>query len=442
MQDAKLIHEWLQRERRARASRYPGAEGRRQPVHTVYGGAQLFHPDTVPKLGRIALRELHAYAAGPSDFAGALGVTANDAIINPVYERVVWKLEHEPVEDFRIDFEDGYGLRIDSEEDRHAAVAAEYTAEAMADDTLPPFFGIRIKPFTAELEERAIRTLELYLSHLVRKTGSLLPANFVVTLPKVTSAAEPAALAALLEDIESRERLAPGSVKIEIMMETAQALLGPDGRCLLPELVGAAKGRCTGVHFGPFDFTSSCGITSKYQNLRHPLCDYARQVMQVALAGTGIFLSDGPTHILPVPAHREPTSEAQREENRRAVRAAWKLHFENIWHALRQGVYQGWDLHPAQLPVRFAAVYLFFLSETDRAGERLRNLMARAAQAGLLREVFDDAASGQGLLHFFLRAVNCGAVTEAEIPALTGLSVEELRKGSFISIVRSRLSCR
>jgi len=442
MQEANHIREWLRREQEARARRYPAAEGRRQPVHTVYGGAQRFRPDTIPKLGRIALRELHTYAAGASDFAAALGVTAPDAILNRVYQRVVMKLEHDPIEDFRIDFEDGYGVRGNSEEDRDAIAAAEHTADAMAENSLPPFFGIRIKPFTAGSEDRAIRTLDLYLNHLARRTKARLPANFVVTLPKVTNVAEPAALAALLEDIERRAELAPGSVNIEIMMETAQALLGPDGRCVLPELVDAAKGRCTGVHFGPFDFTSSCGITSKYQDLRHPACDYARQVMQVALAGTGVFLSDGPTHILPVPVHREPATEAQREENRRSVRAAWKLHFENVWNALRQGFYQGWDLHPAQLPVRFAAVYLFFLSEAETSGERLRNLMAGAAQAGLLREVFDDAASGQGLLHFFLRALNCGAITEAEVPALTGLSPEELRTGSFVSIIRNRLSTR
>src|SRR5947209_655888 len=41
---------------------YPGEEGRRQPVHTVYGGAHLFRADSARRLGQVAERSLIEYA--------------------------------------------------------------------------------------------------------------------------------------------------------------------------------------------------------------------------------------------------------------------------------------------------------------------------------------------------------------------------------------------
>jgi citrate lyase beta subunit len=409
---------------------------RRQPVHTVYGGAQLFRPDTAAKLGRLALRALEVYAPDPPALARALGVECGGDTFALVYQRIREKLAREPVEDYRIDFEDGYGIRADAEEDAHAAEAARHTLEALDAGSLPPFFGIRIKPLSAGFEDRALRTLDIFL----RGLGGRLPQNFVVTLPKAASPAEPAALAGALEILERENGLPEGAIRMEIMVESAQALMDSGGCCPLNAMVEAARGRCSAAHFGPFDFTSSCGVTSKYQDLRHPLCDYARQAMQVALAGSGVFISDGPTAILPTPLHQSPADAQQQEENRRAVHAAWRLHFDHIWNALRQGIYQGWDLHPAQLPVRYAAVYLFFLSETPAVAARLRNFLDNAAQATLMHGVFDDAASGQGLLNFLLRAANCGAIAEAEVPALTGIAIEEFRTGSIAAIMRRRVA--
>jgi hypothetical protein len=87
---------------------------------------------------------------------------------------------------------------------------------------------------------------------------------------------------------------------------------------------------------------------------------------------------------------------------------------------------------------RYAAVYSFFLESLDAASERLRNFIAKAAQATLVGEVFDDAATGQGLLNYFLRAINCGAITAAEAQAQTGLTPEELRSASFVKILDGR----
>ena len=53
-------------------------------------------------------------------------------------------------------------------------------------------------------------------------------------------------------------------------------------------------------------------------------------------------------------------------------------------------------------------------------------------------DVFDDAATGQGLLNFFLRGLNAGAITEAEALAMTGLSTDEFRGRSFVRIMRAR----
>ena len=170
----------------------------------------------------------------------------------------------------------------------------------------------------------------------------------------------------------------------------------------------------------------------------HPACDFARHMMQVSFGGTGIWLSDGATNIMPVAPHRGELTAAQEEENRAVVRRAWRLHYEHVRHSLANAFYQGWDLHPAQLPTRYAAVYTFFLEGLDAASERLRNFVEKAAQATLVGDVFDDAATGQGLLNYFLRAINCGALTEQEAQNLTSLTLDELRSGSFVKILQNR----
>jgi citrate lyase beta subunit len=419
--------------------RFPGESGRRQPVHVVYGGAHLFKADTAPRLGVAALRALDEYAGGATLLGEAIGLPP--ALATSIYARVREKLQREPVEDFRLDFEDGYGNRPDAEEDGHAASAAREVAGAVASGQAPLYVGIRIKPLNDELRDRAIRTLDIFISELV--AAAPLPDHFVVTLPKITSAAQVAALAEVFDALERTLRLAPGSLHMELMIETTQSIVDERGACALPALVAAGGGRITGAHFGTYDYTAACGITAAHQHMRHPACDFARSVMQVALAGTGIWLSDGATNILPVPVHRtsegaELTS-AQRAANRAAVHRAWRLHYDDIQHSLTGGFYQGWDLHPAQLVTRYAAVYAFFLQNLDAASERLRNFIAKAAQATLVGEVFDDAATGQGLLNYFLRAMNCGAIPEDEVERLSGLTLPELRSASFVKIVKGRM---
>ena len=452
---------------------YPGETGRRQPVHTVYGGAHLFKSDSAPRLGSLARRSLDQFAPDFLTFARAIDLpgaselpeTVDEAnelvsflrnepeqarkenkvawLAYTIYRRVTEKLQREPVEDFRIDFEDGYGNRPDDEEDGHAVSAAGEAAEGGKNGTLPPFIGIRIKPFNEELCARSFRTLDIFVSTLVERNGGQLPENFVVTLPKITIPEQVSTLAELLAQLEKQLSLEDGSLKFEMMIETTQSIINHRGEINLPLLLAAGEGRCVAAHFGTYDYTAGCNITAAHQHMLHAACDFAKHMMQVSFAGTGIWLSDGATNIMPVAPHRfveggPPLTQEQIEENREVVHRAWRLHYNHIQHSLTNAFYQGWDLHPAQLPTRYAAVYAFFLESLEAASERLKNFVEKAAKATLVGDVFDDAATGQGLLNYFLRAINCGAITEAEAIQLSGLTLPELQSASFVRILKNR----
>jgi hypothetical protein len=419
------------------AAAFPGETGDRQPVHTVYGGAHLFRSDTTRKLGVAARGVLDEYAPDAATFARALGLQPAE-LARTIRARVVEKLRGEPVEDFRIDFEDGYGSRSDDDEDGHARSAAAEVAKGLAAGTLPPFIGIRIKPMSRELHGRSLRTLDLFVTALARATRGRLPANFVITIPKLMTTAHVSAVARACGALERRLSLRPaGVLKLELMIETPQSILAADGSSALRALVDAGRGRVTGAHFGTYDYTALCGITASWQHMRHEACDFAKHMMQVALAQTGVRLSDGATNIMPVPPHRPAATEAQRRENREVVHHAWKVHFDDVTHSLVNAFYQGWDLHPAQLPTRYAALYAFFLSARPAATARLRNFVEKAAQATLVGDVFDDAATGQGLLNFFVRGLNSGALTLDEARE-TGLTPQELQARSFLKILAAR----
>lgn len=427
----------LRRTMSAFTARYPGESGRRQPVHTVYGGAHLFKSDTTAKLGQLAVRAFETFAPDAASFAAALSLPS--AVSDTVFERVREKLSREAVEDFRIDFEDGYGTRSDAEEDGHAVAAAREVATGLSNGTISPFLGIRIKTFSEELHARSIRTLDLFLTELVQSTGGRMPENFVVTLPKIVSPEQVSTLVDIFDEIEPKLGLAPGSLKMEMMVETTQSIIDENGSSALPRMLSAARGRCTAAHFGTYDYTASCSITAAYQDMLHQACDFARNVMQVAFGGTGVWLSDGATNIMPIAPHRgADLTDEQRAENNAVVHRAWRLHYDHCRHSLENAFYQGWDLHPAQLPTRYAAVYTFFLEGLDAASERLRNFVEKAAQATLVGDVFDDAATGQGLLNYFLRAINCGAITEEEAVRRTSITLDEVRSGSFVKILKNR----
>jgi len=387
----------------------------------MYGGAQLFSSGTPARLGELALEFAEQWAQAPSDFVEILGL--DTALAERVHPAVTEKLGREPVEDFRIDFEDGYGNRPDEEEDAHAVSTAGEVAAGMEAGTLSPFIGIRIKSLSAELHRRALRTLDLFVTTLVEKAGSL-PEGLVVTVPKLQDKAQVEVVAEALGELESG--LGIDRIPIELMVETPQMVFDVDGGGGVRKWVEAGDGRVRGAHFGTYDYTASLNITAAYQSMEHPACDFARHVQQVSLAGTGVWISDGATNVMPV------------GEDPEVVHAAMRLHFDHIRHSLSHAYYQGWDLHPAQLVTRYAAVFSFFLEGLDAAGARLSNFVESAAKATLAADVFDDAATGQGLMNYFLRAINCGAITENEAIGRSGLTVDELRTRSFLHILEGR----
>ncbi len=400
---------------------FPGERPERQPVHTVYGGAQLFSANTTDKLGEIARGFAAEWAPGPADFKSILGMSPD--LAERAHAAVMSKLQLEPVEDFRIDFEDGYGNRPDDEEDRHAVGAAQQVAAAMGGGTLSPFSGIRIKSLSGDLHRRALRTTDLFVTTVVEEAGRL-PEGFTVTVPKIQDTAQIEVIVAALAELESELDVDP--IPIELMVETPQMVIDRDGSAGVRKWVDAAGGRVRGAHFGTYDYTASLSITAAYQSMGHPACDFAKHALQVSLAGTGIWLSDGATNVMPI------------GKDSGVVHAAMRLHYDHIRHSLAHAFYQGWDLHPAQLVTRYAAVYAFFLEGLDAAGARLSNFVDSAAKATLVGDVFDDAATGQGLLNYFLRAINCGAIDEAEAITRTGLTVDELRTRSFLRILEGR----
>jgi citrate lyase beta subunit len=446
---------------------YPGDKPDRQPVHTVYGGADLFSADSAEKMGQAALNTLLSNAANFIEFAKAIELPGHESLptdasgINQLvkkmdssteqerkqetawlayttYHKVINKLKTEALEDFRIDFEDGFGNRSWEEEDATAVQAAKEVAKGMKAHSLPPFIGIRIKPFTEDMKERGARTLDIFLSTLSEETNGKLPDNFVVMLPKVSIPEQVGALVKLFETIEANSAIASGALKMEMMVETTQAIIDKDGKNPLRTFVEASKGRMIATAFGTYDYTAACNITAKYQDMGHAVCDFAHHFMKVSLGATGIWLSDGATNVMPIGPHRGDNLTAEQlAENKAVVFHNWKKAYNHTRYSLWKGLYQGWDLNPAQFPMRYAAVYSFFLESYEDAAKRLKAFVEKAARATLTDDVFDDAATGQGLLNYFLRAMNCGAISAEDVTA-TGLTMDEIRSRSFLKILDAR----
>ncbi|MFD4137542.1 DUF6986 family protein [Streptomyces sp. NPDC058572] len=399
------------------ARRYPGDPGTRQPVHTVYVPGNAFGADTVRSWGDAALAALDEHAPDAASLARVLGLS--DELAGPVYTRVRAKLEREPVEDLRVDFEDGYAGRA---EDTDAARAARLISDAYDRGTAAPYMGIRMKCMEAAVRDRAIRTLDIFLTGLMEAGG--LPDGLVLTLPKVTYAEQVTAMVRLLEEFEKARGLRAGRIGFEIQIETSQSILAADGTATVARMIDAAEGRATGLHYGTFDYSACLGVSAAYQASDHPAADHAKAIMQVAAAGTGVRVSDGSTNVLPVgPAEK--------------VHDAWRLHYGLTRRALARAYYQGWDMHPGHLPTRYAAVFAFYREGFEQAAARLA---AYANQAG--GDVMDEPATAKALSSYLLRGIDCGALDTAEVARLTGLSRAELdayaapRRGDLTATAR------
>ncbi|MFI9645660.1 DUF6986 family protein [Streptomyces sp. NPDC052040] len=384
--------------------RYPGDPGTRQPVHTVYVPGDTFAADTVRSWGATALAALDEHAPDAAALAAVLGIP--DHLAEPVHDRVRAKLEREPVEDLRVDFEDGYGARPDDEEDRAAAHAARLVAETVRDGTAVFSTGIRMKCLEAPVRDRGIRTLDIFLTGLMDAGG--LPPGLALTLPKVTCAEQVTAMVRLLEEFERAHGLPSGRIGFEIQIETSQAILAADGTATVARMIQAAGGRATGLHYGTFDYSACLGVSAAHQSSDHPAADHAKAVMQVAAAGTGVRVCDGSTNVLPV----GPTAK---------VHEAWRLHYGLTRRALARAYYQGWDMHPGHLPTRYAAVFAFYREGFEQAAARLVRYADRTGG-----DVMDEPATAKALSAYLLRGLDCGALGIAEVARATGLTRADL----------------
>jgi citrate lyase beta subunit len=385
----------VEKTRAEHTRRHPGDPAEWQPVHTVYVPADRFTSSTATDMGAEALRLLDAHAPDGADMGAAFGI---DAALGPaVRERIAAKLSREPVEDLRIDFEDGYGTRDDEVEDADVAASVESVARAYEARTLPYYWGLRVKSFAEGGHRRSMRTLDGFLTGLAERLGKL-PGGFVVTFPKIITPEHVTIFTEFLSRFETEIGLPEGMLRFEVQIETPESVLR------LGEIVDAAGGRLRAAHFGVFDYTASCGLPPSEQRLDHPSCEYARHVMQVTLAGTGVRLSDGSTNI--VPAGGET----------RDVHRAWRMHTGLVRYSLLHGYNQGWDLHPAHLASRFAAVYAFHLNGLDAAIERVRAWHEdRQTNNGVL----DEPSTIKALTARLRRAIDCGAV-DADAVGLPG----------------------
>ncbi|MBX3190240.1 MAG: phosphoenolpyruvate kinase [Labilithrix sp.] len=385
-----------------------------RPVHVLYGGAHLYKAESAAKLGKIARASLDAVAKSDAELA-ALVDMRDPSLAAELCALVREKLDRESIESICIDFEDGYGPRPDEEEDADATRTAQELARARAVlGAERPIVGIRIKSLEEGTRRRALRTLDLFVTTLAQATSGALTHGFTVTLPKVARPSDVAFFVDILGALESKLGIESGRIAIEIMVETPRTLVDAEGRVALPAIVAAARGRCVAAHLGAYDLTAALGVAATAQRLAHPACELARVLMQIALADTGVAVVDGATTLLPL------------GDDPDARRRAWVLHAAAVSRALDLGIYQGWDLHPAQIPARYAALYAFFLAERAPMAARLESFVKKSKQATRSGQVFDDAATGRGLVSFFLRGVACGALSEADL-APTGMSLDEVR---------------
>ena len=409
------------------AQRWPGGAGLGQPIHTVYVPADQAAPGLSRDWGRRALASLEAYAPTPAELAEALGLGAGSGgpgtgwgpgglelsvdEIDDAWPLLRRALQEAPIQDLRLDLEDGYGPHTDDEEDAHADAAAEVLLAEAADPIGPRRLGIRHRSLEAATRARAVRTLDRVIGRLASSADGV-PAGFVVTLPKVIHVDQVRVYVTLLDALEQAHGLPGGSLRFEIQVETPQTILAADGTLPLGPMIDAGAGRVTGLHYGTYDYSAAMGVGAAHQRADHPVALTAKAAMRLAAAGTGIEVSDGSTNRLPV--GDSPT-----------VHANWAEHARLVLAAYADGIRQGWDLHPAQLVTRHLTTIV--VQRRGLAGklERLAAYLGAgtAARGGEL----DEPATAQTLAADVVRGVEAGAASRDHVEAATGATLEALR---------------
>ena len=377
---------------------YPGDRAEKQPAHTVYVSAADVDADTPGTWGDRA-----------SAIADEAAAVVADLDRTGIASLVRARLRGQPIEDLRIDLEDGYGWRPDVVEDRDARAAGRTIAIWSArPEQAPSAFGVRCKGLGAAERARGLRSLELVLD-----AAGGVPDGFVFTVPKLRAAAQVDAVVMICEELERAHGLPEGALRFELQIESPQAVLGADGRATVAEAIHRGGPRLTGLHYGTYDYSAACGIVSSQQSLEHPVADHAKSVMLVAAAQTGVWVSDGSTQVSPVGSAE-------------VVEAALRRHHRLVTRSLERGFYQGWDMHPGHLVTRWLAVYGFFRSAMSPAVTRLQSYFDRQSS-----EFVDEPATAQSLALVVLRGLSVGAFTEADVlavgPRCSAAALGELR---------------
>lgn len=379
---------------------YPGDRDEPQPVHTVYVNAADVGADTPHRWAEVAL-ELESTAPAVADLA--------DDEVREIARR---RLRSNPIEDLRIDLEDGYGWRGDDREDADAKRAGEVLAQwGTAGAYYPRSAGVRAKGLGAAERGRGIRTLELVLD-----AAGGVPPGFVITVPKLRDVRQVDAVTVLCAEFERIHGLQPGALRVELQIEIPQAVLGPDGRATLAQAIHRGAPRIVGLHYGTYDYSAACGIVSAQQSLEHPVADHAKAVMQVAAAQTGVWISDGSTQVIPT---GDPGQ----------IDTALRRHHRLVTRSLERGIYQGWDMHPGHLVTRWLAVIGFYRSAMPAAATRLQAYFERRSG-----DVMDEPATAMSLALVIRRGLAAAAVTDDEVtavaPLCTSARLAELSAGA------------
>jgi citrate lyase beta subunit len=365
---------------------FPGDRDEIQPAHTVYVSAADVDVDTP---------ERWAAAAGRLESSPVVADLATDDVRAIAHARLI----ENPIEDLRIDLEDGYGWRSDAAEDADATRAGTILADWVKRRPYAPrIAGVRAKGLGAAERGRGIRSLERVLDG----AGGV-PPGFVITIPKLRDVRQVDAVSVMCAGFEHAHGLTEGALKVELQVEIPQAILGPDGRATVAEAIHRGTPRVVGLHYGTYDYSAACGIVSAQQSLEHPVADHAKAVMQVAAAQTGVWVSDGSTQVMPTGTPEQ-------------IDAALRRHHRLVTRSLERGFYQGWDMHPGHLVTRWLAVTGFFRSAMPAAATRLQAYFERRSG-----DVVDEPATAMSLALVIRRGLAARAFAADEVATIAPL---------------------
>lgn len=364
-----------------------------QPLHTVYAPGDRCTVDTPVEWQDEALAAV-AQAGGFAALATAIGVAADWRSGSAASaER---RIRRQPIADLRIDFEDGYGTRSDTEEDRDARAAGAAAAAIRRSAEAPDRIGIRIKPLDTRGAHRGLRTLERFLDAYGEAGGfEGADASLRITLAKVMHSEQISVLDRVLRRLEVRHQLVTQTLQIEVQVEVPHLIASVLDTGALDRI--SANPRVRALHFGTYDYTSALGIVPSEQHSLHPVAVHAKRVMQAVAATHAIEVCDGSSNLL-------PTGSAEQRLH------AWRTHANLVTTGLRDGLPQGWDLHPAQLASRFLAGHAVLRAEVPSAIERLV-----LAHDGVTHGIADEPATLRMMAAVIARALRVGAIEHEEV---------------------------